>query len=363
MVDYTAQIKELEKELSKMQYNKRTQKHFGLVRAKIAKLKEAQVSRGKGGKVPEGYSVKKSGDATVVLVGFPSAGKSTLLNALTKAKSEVGAYAFTTLTVVPGLMEYNHTKIQVLDVPGIVHGAASGKGRGKEVLAVMRSADLCVVVLDVNCPEHLPALLKEIYDSGLRLNKQKPEVKIAKKTKGGLDVASTVKLTKISLETVEAILKEFRIFNADVVIRSNIDVDDMIDVIEANKVYIPALTILNKADLVDAKTLAKVKKETKADFCIAAQKKQGIPTLKKMIFKKLDLMRVYCKEVGKKADLDVPLILKKGTTVKGMCEKLHRDFVTKFKYCKVWGSSKFPGQKLSLKYTLKDGDVVEIHLS
>jgi len=149
MADYQDKIKEMEEELSKMQYNKRTQHHYGLVRAKIARLKETEVRRGSGGKKPEGYSVKKSGDATVILCGFPSTGKSTLLNALTNARSEVGAYAFTTLTVVPGLLEYGHARIQVLDVPGIVHGAASGRGRGSEVLSVMRSTDLCIIILDV----------------------------------------------------------------------------------------------------------------------------------------------------------------------------------------------------------------------
>ena len=73
-------------------------------------------------------------------------------------------------------------------------------------------------------------------------------------------------------------------------------------------------------------------------------------------------MRVYCKEAGKKADLNVPLIMKRNATIRDMCEKLHRDFVQKFRFARVWGSSKFPGQKLTLKYQLKDKDVVEIHL-
>ena len=107
MVDYNAQIKEFEDELKKTKYNKKTQHHIGLVKAKIAKLRDKQESRGKGGKKGEGYSVRRSGDATVLLLGFPSAGKSTLLNALTNAESDVGAYAFTTLTVIPGTLDYS----------------------------------------------------------------------------------------------------------------------------------------------------------------------------------------------------------------------------------------------------------------
>ncbi|MDD2473596.1 MAG: 50S ribosome-binding GTPase, partial [Methanoculleus sp.] len=78
------QIRELEDELKKTPYNKATSKHIGRLKAKIAKIRDEAVARAMasagGG---EGYSVKKSGDATVVLVGFPSVGKSTLLNRLT----------------------------------------------------------------------------------------------------------------------------------------------------------------------------------------------------------------------------------------------------------------------------------------
>src|SRR3989344_1830958 len=130
MVDYLQKIKELEDELKKTKYNKATQGHIGIVKAKLAMLKEKQTSRSqkKTGKSEYGYTVRKSGDATILLLGFPSTGKSTILNKLTDAKSEVAAYAFTTLTVIPGVMEYKQAKIQILDVPGIVRGAASGRG-------------------------------------------------------------------------------------------------------------------------------------------------------------------------------------------------------------------------------------------
>lgn len=363
MPDYNDQIKQFEEELGKMQYNKRTQHHYGLVRAKIARLREEQVKRSSGGKKGEGYSVKKSGDATVILVGFPSAGKSTLLNTLTGAESEVGAYEFTTLDVIPGLLQYKHAKIQVLDVPGIVHGAASGRGRGKEVLAVMRSADLAIIVVDVNKPEQLPALQKEIYEAGLRLNQHFPHVKLVKKARGGVSVASTMKLSWLDQRTIIDVLKEFRIFNADILIREDITVEQLLDVVEANKVYLPSIVALNKMDMVEEETLQKVVEQISPDLCISAHHKINTDQLKDLIFDKLNFIRVYCKEVGKKADMNVPMIMRRGQTIKDMCEKLHRDFVTKFKFSKVWGkSSKFPGQRFLLNHALMDGDVVELHI-
>ena len=106
-----------------------------------------------------------------------------------------------------------------------------------------------------------------------------------------------------------------------------------------------------------------VKREYHPDICISAELGKGIEELKELIFQKLRFLRVYCKEVGKKADVQEPLILMEGATLQTMCERLHRDFVKNFKFARIWGSSKFPGQEIrKLSYELKDGDVVELHI-
>jgi ribosome-interacting GTPase 1 len=96
---------------------------------------------------------------------------------------------------------------------------------------------------------------------------------------------------------------------------------------------------------------------------ISAQNKEHLEELKVLIFRKLDLIRIYMKEPGKEADMEVPMIMFRDCTVSDVCSKLHKDFVAKFKFSRIWGkSAKFPGQKLSLKHVLKDGDVIELHL-
>lgn len=364
MVDYNQQIKEFEEELKNTKYNKRTQHHIGLVKAKIARLKERQGARSKSSGPKGGYHVRKSGDATVVLLGFPSCGKSTLLNALTNADSDVGAYAFTTLSVIPGLLEYNHAKIQILDMPGIVRGAADGSGRGREVLATLHSADLIIILVDVNSPKHYQVILDEIYKANVRVNQNPPDVKIRRTSKGGINVASTLKLKHLTEETIKSIMKEFRITNAEIVIREDITDDQLIDVIEKNKIYVKALTVLNKIDTVTSEKAKEISKKVNADMMISAQKGDHTEMLKETIFRELNLIRIYLKEPGKDADMKEPLIVMQGYTIGDVCNKLHRDFSSKFRFARLWGkSSKFDGQKILKKtHQLHDKDVLEIHM-
>ncbi len=364
MATFDNKIKDLEDELKKTKYNKATQGHIGLVKAKLAMLKEKQDSRTqqKTGQSEHGYAVRKSGDATVLLLGFPSAGKSTLLNKLTGAHSEVAAYAFTTLTVIPGVMEYKQAKIQILDVPGIVSGAASGRGRGREVLAVIRNADLVLMVIDVNNPEHYPAILREVWESGIRLNKTKPEVFIKKTPRGGIQIGKTVPL-EVDDETLAKILREFKINSANVLIRSVIDVDAFIDCIEGSKKYLPAITCISKVDLATADQVERVKKEINADIVVSAETDLNIDSLRELIFQKLNFIRVYMKEPKKDADMNEPMIVTSGSSVGDICNKLHKDFLKKFKFCRVWGkSAKFPGQRHMLHHVMQDGDILELHV-
>ncbi len=352
-------IKAIEEELKRTPYNKATEHHIGRLKAKLARLKEEL--RKKSSQKTKKAGIRKSGDATVALVGFPSVGKSTLLNKLTNAKSEVGAYDFTTLEVVPGMLEYKGARIQLLDLPGLIKGASKGKGMGKEVLSIVRSADLILIVTDVFNVHQIDILIKELYEAGIRLNESKPEVKIKIKDRGGVRISSTVKLTKISEATIREILREYRIHNAEVTIREDITIDRFIDAILGNRKYVKAIKVINKIDLVDDKYLSELKKLHSDAIFISAEKNINIDILKEAIFDSLEFIRVYMKPQGKKADLKEPMILRKGATIEDICLKIHRDLKENFRYAQVWGKSvKFDGQRVGLDHVVEDGDVVTI---
>jgi len=327
MPSFEEQIRAIEEEIRRTPYNKATQHHIGRLKAKIARLKEEAEKRAQasGGARP-GYSIRKGGDATVVLVGFPSVGKSTLLNQLTNAESEVGSYDFTTLRVVPGMMEYEGARIQVLDVPGIVHGAASGRGRGREVIGVMRSADLVLFVIDVFNLEQYRVLAGELYNAGMRLDARPRDVKIKRKARGGLTISSTVELRKIDEKTVKAILAEYRLHNADVIFREDATPDEFLDVLTGNRVYVPSVVALNKVDLVKEDYLAEVRKEIPEFIPISAEEGTNLEELRRAIYRKLDFIRVYMKPQGEKADLEEPMVVMRGSTIADICDRLHRDF-------------------------------------
>jgi hypothetical protein len=359
-------IREIEEEILRTKYNKATSRHIGGLKAKIARLREKQATGGRTGKggSGEGFAVRKTGHASIGLVGFPSVGKSTLLNRLTGIDSKVGAYDFTTLDVVPGLMRHGGAEIQVLDMPGLIEGAARGRGRGKEVLAVVRSLDMALVILDVIFPDPR-VLIDELASAGIRVNKRRPDVKIVKKERGGIEVTSTLKLSKIDEDVIKAIMKEYRISNAHVVVRTDIDMDEFIDVLDGNRIYIRGLIALNKIDLVSASDVKEMIRKLAPwkVFPISAGTGEGIDAVKQGVFDAMEFMRVFLKPPGKKADLVEPLIVKGGSTIEHVCNAIHRDWASRFRYAQVWGkSADHPGQRVGLEHELSDEDILSVHL-
>lgn len=363
------EIKAVEEEITRTEKNKATEFHLGKLKAKLAKLradleKYEKLSGGGGG---GGFDVKKSGNASVGLVGLPSVGKSTLLNALCGTESEVAAYAFTTLTVIPGLLELKGAKIQILDMPGIISGAAKGRGRGREVLSVARSVDLILLVLEATSPDSMKVPLKELYDVGVRLNKKLPDMVIRKTDRGGVMIRSTVPLTYVDEDYIKSIANAFKMMNCDIVLRQDVTADEVVDVFAANRVYNRGLVVINKIDMVGTAHLNRMRFPLERAgwrvIPVSGVKKVGIDRLQDALYEELNFIRVYLKPQGGEADLQEPLVVKAGTDVGMVCDLLHRDMRKRFRWANIWGSSaKFPGQTVGQDHVLKDEDILTLVL-
>ncbi len=301
----------------------------------------------------------------MVLVGFPSTGRVHSSTSYTGTKSVVAAYAFTTSHRGPGALEYKGARIQILDIPGLIAGAAMGKGRGKEVIGVVRSADMIVILVDVYNQGHVDVLMKELYDAGIRINKDRPDITIKKTAYGGVKV-NAVGALDLDLDEIRSILSENKMMNAEILIRGNATQDELIDEMIGNRVYVPAIIAVNKVDLVDEKVRATIEEDLERRFgmspaMISAATGYHMDELKEEIYQSLGFMRVYLKPQAGEADLEEPLIVRTGSSVEDVCRKLHRDFVDRFRFARVWGRSvKHPGQRVGLVHRLREGDLLTI---
>ena len=360
------EIESIREEISSTPYNKSTEAHIGRLKAKLAEKKEKlenQSSAGGG----QGYAVEKHGDATVALVGFPSVGKSTLINAVTNADSETGSYEFTTLDVNPGMLKYRGANIQILDVPGLIEGAADGRGGGQEVLSVVRTADLAVFMLSVFEIEQYDRLREELYNNKIRLDTEPPSIHIRKRHKNGIQVN---KSDSVSLDegTIAGVLRENGYVNAEVTVRGDPSIDELIDGMMDNRVYIPSIVAVNKADLIDESYLPTVHENLRErgldpDECIfiSAEKERGLDVLKERIFETLGLIRIYMDKPGRGVDYDEPLVLRAGDTVGDALTKLGGEFHDRFRFARVSGASaKHDDQQVGKDHELADEDVLRI---
>jgi small GTP-binding protein len=310
---------------------------LGVLKAKLAKyraqlLEPTTKSKEKG----EGFDVMKSGDARVALIGFPSVGKSTLLNTVTDTHSESASYEFTTLTCIPGVIQYKGANIQLLDLPGIIEGAAQGKGRGRQVIAVARTSDLIIIMLDATKSEVQRQLLeRELESVGIRLNKRRPNLYFKEKKTGGISFNSTCLLTKCDEKLVQMVLHEYKIFNAEILFREDCSADDLIDVVLRNRVYLPCLYIYNKIDQISIEEVDRLARQPHS-VVVSCNMKLNLDYMLEKIWDHLALIQVYTKKRGQPPDFEDGLILRKGSNVEHVCHTIHRSIVDVFKYALVW---------------------------
>jgi len=351
-----SKIAAVEKEIHDTPYDKSSQFHHGVLKAKLSRLKDALEDRIKmgsgGGSGGTGYAIKHSGDASVVLVGLPSVGKSTLLNAVTNAESKVGNYDFTTLGVVPGMMEYKGIRIQILDLPGIIEGAAQGKGFGKKVLSVIRASNLVVLMTDIQRLTWLSKVKQELENAGIRLNKKAPKIHIHKMGKGAIQIIDPFE--SLDMEMMVEVAEELGLENAVIQLSEKINsIDQFIDGLSKTRTYIPLVEVVTKVDMARRSDFRKIEEGV---IQMSANKGVGIEEFKEKVWQGLALCRVYLKrERNGEADKKEPLIMKKGQTLDAVLKRVSGEMRDDVNRACIWGkNARFPGQEVSFSFPVFD---------
>ncbi|KAK5016773.1 Ribosome-interacting GTPase 2, partial [Cryomyces antarcticus] len=276
-------------------------------------------------------------------------GKSTFLSKITKTKSEVAAYSFTTLTAIPGVLEYGGAEIQILDLPGIIEGAAEGKGRGRQVISAAKTSDLILMILDATKRAEQRALLEaELEAVGIRLNRDPPNIYLKPKKAGGMKITFQATPKNLDEKMLYNILKDYKMLNCEVLVRDeNATVDDFIDVImKDHRKYIKCLYVYNKIDSVSLDFLDKLAREPNTVVMSC----------------ELDLgVRDVVDRKGIDPDFSEALIVRNNSTIEDVCDQVHRSLKESFKYALVWGASaKHVPQRVGLSHVVADEDVVSI---
>ena len=202
----------------------------------------------------------------------------------------------------------------MLDLPGIIEGAAAGRGRGREVIAVARSADLVMMVLDgarEQNNQHRDILSRELETMGIRLNRKPPGIYYKKKATGGVKFNTTCTLTQMGDNPQDAcsrILGSYRIHNAEVLFREDCSLDDLIDVIEGNRKYVRCLYVYNKIDTLSIEEVDELARKPDS-VVISIYMDLNLDFMLQKMWDYLGLIRIYTKRRGQLPDLTEPIVL------------------------------------------------------
>ncbi len=300
----------LQEMLATIPKHKGTEKMQADIRKRIAKLKEKaeqQRRSGKGGAAA--YHVPREGAAQVALVGAPNVGKSALLATLTRATPEVAPYPMSTLRPTPGMMEFEDIQIQLVDLPPVTRDYTEGW-----VHSAIRLADMVALCVDLENPRGLAE---------------------------AEEVISLLAEHHTRLTTGPSRQVDWRVVERK------------------------AVALGLKADL-GSERVAAFRAWAEGKFpaiAVSTATGEGLDELRTFIFRHSGVVRVYTKKPGQPPDLTRPYTIREGATVLDVVEQIHREFVSRLRYVRLWGSGRFDGQHAPQDHVVQDRDIVEIHLS
>jgi hypothetical protein len=302
-------VEALEEMLTIMPKHKGTDKLRADLRRKISKFKSLSQQKKGTGKRDTAYSIDREGAAQVVLIGPPNSGKSSLVDRLTNASPEVAEFPHSTWKPTPGMAPFQNIQFQLVDTPPITRDYVD-----PWMADLIRRCDIVVVVLDLHKdPLH-------------------------------------------QFEEILSILRDLRIFPEG---------DSVPAGLKKPPVIKKTLVLINKVDSapdVEDYEIFKALWEGKLS-CVDVSSRTGhhLEQFVGVVFEMADIIRVFSKPPGKDPDLNQPFVLPRGSTLEELAGKIHKEFVTRLKFARIWGEGVYDGQMIQRDHVLHDGDVVEIH--
>lgn len=305
-------IEVCEKILAVIPRHKGTEKLVALYKSKIAKFREEAQKKPSTSHRGPLLRIEGSGAGQIVVVGPPNTGKSSLVKTLTGAEVEIADYPFTTRLPSPFMMPFENIKIQLVDTPPITSEFVE-----PWFPEMLKTADAVLLVADLG-DDGTASLLEGIF------------AKLREK--------------KVELAATDAEIPP-----------------------ERGPFLKRTLLAANKADLdPDGKAFADLGALLEGPFdrlAVSALTGYHVHELKHRLFGLLRVVRAHSKVPGKKAEMDSPFALKKGSTVLDMARAVHKDFAEKLDFARVWSKDgTLDGLRVNRDHVLNDEDVVELHI-
>ncbi|MCU0576596.1 MAG: 50S ribosome-binding GTPase [Desulfobacterota bacterium] len=303
-------IEALEEMFALIPKHKGTDKMQADIKKRISRHKEEAQKKKGAAKQKSVFSIEKEGAAQVMVIGPPNSGKSSLITALTNAEPEIAPFPHTTHKPTPGMAPYENVQFQLIDTPPV-----AAEYVDPLMMDLARRVDIVVILLDITTDpigqfEDIIRIMGEyrIFPDGSAVPEGTRKPVFFKKV--------FIVVNKVDLPARE---EDFQTF------------------MELTELKIPALpiSILNGTNL---------------------------DVFLRKIYDMSGIIRVYSKNPGKDPDLDEPFVIPKDSTLEELAGRIHKDFMSKLKYARIWGRTVHDGMMVQRDYVMQDGDIVEIHL-